>query len=243
MIHQRRPRSHRGRVSGLFPKALLCLSLWVSQAADAFAAFQSDDDLCDHTARTAASDHGIPVDLLRAVAEVESGRYHKPHVTAWPWTLNAEGRGQRFSSLNDAAARVQDLVAQGVTNFDVGCFQINYAWHGRAFASAQHMLDPFANADYAARFLKSLHEEFGDWTTATGAYHSRTDALADRYRSRIVDVLSRFLPDHQITPTPQPAPQAPKPNTYPLLASGSGHVTPGSLMPVANGTAARRPMF
>jgi soluble lytic murein transglycosylase-like protein len=70
--------------------------------------------------------------------------------------------------------------ARGARSYDVGCFQINYRWHGQHFASLDQMFDPDANAAYAARFLSELYAEFGDWSRAAGAYHSRTPVLSPR---------------------------------------------------------------
>ena len=82
-----------------------------------------DDTLCDRAARSAAATHGIPVDLLRAVAEVETGRSHASHVTAWPWSLNVSGKSYLYDDRLAALAAIENLRADGSTGFDIGCFQ------------------------------------------------------------------------------------------------------------------------
>ena len=202
-----------------------------------------DDRLCDRAAQQAAAAEGIPTDLLRAVAEVEAGRREAPQVTAWPWSLNVAGTAHRYPSRRAAIRAIETLLAQGIGNFDVGCFQVNHAWHGREFSSAEAMLDPWQNAAYAARFLKALHAEFGDWTSATGAYHSRTEALARRYVHRVGQVLARLHPSDPAPPLPAlRKSRAARMNSYPLLTGGTG-ASAGSLVPSGPGTAARRPMF
>ena len=65
-----------------------------------------------------------------------------------------------------------------------------HLWHGEAFASLRRMLDPDANARYAARFLRDLRAETGSWLAAAGLYHSRTPALSAAYRARVADQLA-----------------------------------------------------
>lgn len=202
----------------------------------------ANDGLCDQAAQHAAVEHGVPIDLMRAIAEVESGLAQKSRVTAWPWTLNVAGKGYRFDSSEEALDRIKALLAQGTTHFDIGCFQINVRWHGSEFSSPEAMLDPVQNARYAARFLKTLYTEFGDWSVAAGAYHSRTAELALRYRSRVKTALARLDTSPALPPTPQPRRVA-RTNRYPLLVGGAGATSTGSLVPVAGSTAPRRPMF
>jgi soluble lytic murein transglycosylase-like protein len=54
------------------------------------------------------------------------------------------------------------------------------------------MFDPRRNALYAARFLRRLHSDFGDWSAAIGAYHSRTAARATRYRARVGEIRAKL---------------------------------------------------
>ena len=53
------------------------------------------------------------------------------------------------------------------------------------FASLADAFDPEENADYAARFLRQLYAETGNWTAAAGLYHSRTPLLAASYRQAV----------------------------------------------------------
>ena len=91
---------------------------------------------------------------------------------------------------SEALAFARASVAAGRTSFDVGCFQINYFWHGRNFPSLEAMFDPETGADYAASFLKSLYQERGDWSAAAGAYHSQLPDRAGVYRTRFDRILA-----------------------------------------------------
>ena len=129
----------------------------------------------------------MPVDILRAIARTESGRSRQGHFSPWPWTINLGGKGRWFEDPNEAIEFLGARLKEGARNFDVGCFQINYRWHGRHFTSLRDMFEPEANAAYAAEFLTVLHAEFGNWSDAISAYHSRTPKHGKRY----VDVVLR----------------------------------------------------
>ena len=153
------------------------------------------DSVCDLAARRAAQSEGVPLNVLRAIARVETGRTRNNRLEPWPWTINLEGKGYWFASEAEAKSYVFDIFKSGARSFDIGCFQINYRWHGKAFRSIDAMFDPDENATYAARFLKQLHAELGSWDRAAGAYHSRTPALATAYATRFQTVLAGLEPD------------------------------------------------
>ena len=139
---------------------------------------------CDRAAVRAASDSGVPLEILLTITRIESGRTRNAQVEPWPWTLNVNGAGHWFKTKSAALSYATNQRQNGLMNFDVGCFQINYRWHGAHFSSLESMLDPTANAAYAATFLKSLFLETRSWPTAIGAFHSRTDRYANLYKAR-----------------------------------------------------------
>lgn len=143
--------------------------------------------LCDAAARAAAQETGVPLVLLELLTRVETGRGSTPDgpIDPWPWTLNIGGHGSWHDSAEAALATARQGIAAGLRDIDLGCFQINYRWHGDGFPSLEAMMDPQANALYAARFLRDLRDEFGDWRQAAGAFHSRTPEQADRYLARL----------------------------------------------------------
>jgi hypothetical protein len=149
--------------------------------------------LCEEAAARASARSGVPLSVLRAIALTETGRTREGAFRPWPWTVNMEGAGKWFDSFEEARAYVAQHHARGARSYDVGCFQINYRWHGQHFASLDQMFDPDANAAYAARFLSELHAEFGDWSRAAGAYHSRTPYFAGKYRTRFDRIRGRLI--------------------------------------------------
>jgi Transglycosylase SLT domain len=195
-------------------------------------------DLCLAAARAAATETGVPHEVLLAVSLAETGRADAAAGGAlrpWPWTTGQAGAGNWFATREDAAAHVRDLLAQRVTNVDLGCFQINLRWHGSNFASVEAMLDPATNALYAARLLQSHHDRLQDWSAAAGAYHSGTEALALRYRERFDRIYAEGGGEAAAGETPpRIAVTAPRANGFPLLLAG-GQGSGGSLFPAVGG--------
>lgn len=163
--------------------------------------------LCRAAIQAVEREANLPAHLLTAIARVESGR-RDPETGAfhpWPWTINAEGRGQFFPTRAAAIAEVQALQARGVRSIDVGCMQINLRHHPNAFANLDEAFEPLSNARYAARFLTELNSTRNDWARAAAAYHSQTPEFAEPYRARVMAAWA----DEQGRPHPPVPLQAP----------------------------------
>lgn len=131
-------------------------------------------DHCEYHIREAEKQYNLPPFLLQAVALTESGRGGRPH----PHAMNIKGR----SHFADGTAEMERIVASEGgkrASIDVGCLQINLKWHAKRFRDWRSLLDPKFNAEYAAFHLTELYQEYGNWTEAVAAYHSRT-----RWRGR-----------------------------------------------------------
>ncbi len=212
--------SHRPFVPLLM---VICAFTAQARAAD-------PSELCHSAAQQAASESGVPLQLLQALMLTETGRARGDGgLEPWPWALNRGGKSLWFTTRAEALTYLETALQEGVTNIDIGCFQLNWRWHGDAFASPDAMLQPAANADYAARLVARLHAKTGDWMTAAAAYHSSTPAYAERY-------MARFGPIYAALGGEEPdAPRAvisPRENRFPLLQAGGG-ATAGSLVPLA----------
>lgn len=171
--------------------ALLC-GLGLGRPVAASDSAEAISATCERVAEEAAQQSGVPVSVLKAISLTETGRKLGGKLRPWPWTVNMEGAGHWFDTLDEARAFVFDEFKRGARSFDVGCFQINYKWHNQAFSSIDEMFDPLANALYAARFLTELYGEKGSWEGAAGAYHSRTKEFADRYSQRFSELRQRI---------------------------------------------------
>lgn len=153
-----------------------------------------DAALCERAIVNGARRAGVPAEVLHAVALTETGRKSGGRVRPYPWAINREGQGHWFKTRDEALAFARASVADGRPSFDVGCVQINYRWHGHAFPSLDDMFDPEWTATYAGQFLRTLHEERGDWSAAAGAYHSLTADKAAIYRARFDRILAGLEP-------------------------------------------------
>lgn len=141
---------------------------------------------CEVAIARAEALFALPPGLLMAIALVESGRLEPASgkVRPWPWSINAAGQGLFFDNEAQAVHFVRGLQKQGVASIDIGCLQVNQFFHP-VFASLADAFDPEENAEYAARFLRQLYAETGNWTAAAGLYHSRTPLLAATYRQAV----------------------------------------------------------
>ena len=162
--------------------------------------------LCGDAIQAAQNRHLVPQGLLFAIGQVESGRpdpvTHR--LVPWPWTVQAQNQSYYFASKAEAVAWVQAAQARSILSIDVGCMQINLMYHPAAFQNLDAAFDPATNADYAARFLVSLHAGTGDWQKAAGLYHSQTLALAIPYAQKVEEALTGKLPEGSALPPPKP---------------------------------------
>jgi hypothetical protein len=133
---------------------------------------------------------GLPSQLLRSIALVESGRLDPvtKRILPWPWTINVAGVGYFYASSTEAIAATKAFQASGIRSIDVGCAQVNLLHHPDAFSSIENAFDPKNNAEYAARFLKSLHAGTRNWPLATAAYHSRTPKIGLTYARKVMAI-------------------------------------------------------
>lgn len=184
--------------------------------------------VCDQAAQVAASKSNVPLDVLRTITRAETGRQRGSDFVPWPWTVNMEGAGKWFDTEDSARAFVFRHFKQGARSFDVGCFQINYKWHGDAFVSIEEMFDPTKNALYAAKFLSALKEELGSWSAAVGAYHSRTPKYAKLYKTRFDQIQAGLGESTADLPAETPSAV----NQFRLLSKRSHSANLGSLVPL-----------
>jgi hypothetical protein len=197
--------------------------------AQSVLAFADPASICETAAEIAASQTAVPPDILRALTLTETGRSQNGTLRPWPWAINHAGDGQWFATEADLLVHAMALIDAGQTNFDLGCFQLNYRWHGQNFASLEDMTNPEANAQYAAAYLLSKHRETQDWATAIGAYHSATPAHANTYLDRFRTIYAQLGPAPLPVPMPTSASPDPvpslsppddRPNQFPLLIPG-----------------------
>ncbi|MCE3231093.1 MAG: hypothetical protein K0R52_1021 [Alphaproteobacteria bacterium] len=132
---------------------------------------------------------GIPQDLLKAIAAVESG--------ISPWAINAKGRAHIFKSKEAAAQYVRELVEEGIGNFSVGCMQLHYASHRRYFKSVEAMLEPENNIAHAATLIKKLERRHGSLERAVKLYHSPSPTHHNPYQKQVYGLWGKFRGSHK----------------------------------------------
>ncbi len=169
--------------------ALLAAAATAARAGEAPPAWR-DAALCSAAIADAERGQALPLRLLKAVSLAESGRWDaaSKESFAWPWTVTSGGDGKYFPDKASAIAAVKRLRARGVRNIDVGCLQVNLAYHPDAFADLAAAFDPATNAAYAARFLKSLRLDRHAWSIAVAYYHSARPDEGRRYADKVFDL-------------------------------------------------------
>lgn len=208
---------------------LTCL-LAAAVAVIAGPAFSRDDqsELCLQAASDAARRTGVPYEVLLAISTVETGRNGRP----WPWTVNFGGDGKWFDTAAEAEESIAQALDAGATNLDLGCFQLNYRWHGEGFASVADMLDPAQNSTYAATYLAEHFDQTGDWALAAAAYHSATPEYASAYQAKFQAIFAGLA--GQPDAPREPLGQRHRENRFPLLIAGAMGGR-GSLVPAGAG--------
>ena len=143
------------------------------------------ENACEREMQRAATKYDIPIGILYAVGLTETG--HRDSLQ--PYAMNIDGKAFFMASAAAALTKFNQVQLQGARLIDLGCMQINHHYHADAFASVTAMLDPAANVDYAARFLKQLRFREGSWTLAVARYHAgpNNDPAQKYYVCRVMD--------------------------------------------------------
>lgn len=139
-----------------------CLSVLFFERA------QAADNVCEAEMIRASRESAVPLPVLYAVALTETGQRGALHAYA----MNIHGRPAFNATLSDAMATFERARRQGETLVDIGCMQINYKYHGKQFTSVEAMFEPARNVDYAASFLRKLHDREGTSTSTVARYHA-----------------------------------------------------------------------
>jgi hypothetical protein len=130
--------------------------------------------------------YGIPPAILYAIACQESGRAAPGlPLQPWPWTLNVAGRGYYYASHTEVWDGLSRHVERRPANVGVGLMQVTWPYNLHVLTDLYLVIEPQENLRVAAHILAERQRAAGDWWTAVGWYHSRTPALAARYRASV----------------------------------------------------------
>jgi hypothetical protein len=108
----------------------------------------------------AAQKYNVPVLLLPAIAEQESGNN--------PWALNIAGKSYMPKSKEEALQTLRDNYKP---SFDVGLMQVNSFWIRRLNLRVEDVFEPNVNITIAAYILDECFHTYGTNWKALGAYH------------------------------------------------------------------------
>lgn len=160
-----------------------CLPAFISEPAEANAPGRMVAS-CEAAIHSASQRYGVPEGILYSVGLTETGRKGKLD----PFAMNVEGKAVYSTSLGDALAAFDAARRSGAKLIDLGCMQINHHFHGENFRSPQEMFDPARNVEYAAKFLRNLHDRHETWTMAVARYHAgpNNDPAQKKYVCRVI---------------------------------------------------------
>lgn len=141
---------------------------------------------CEQAASNISS---LPSGLLGSIGLVESGHVDEDGRTRpWPYTVDVNGNGYWFTNADAAIQFTENAIQHNAKSIDVGCFQVNLQAHPQAFSSLQEAFSPQENANYAAKYLNQLYQQYGNWSKAVGAYHSANSYFAEPYIKSVMSV-------------------------------------------------------
>lgn len=165
-------RASAGRTTALLATLSACaLATFTFDALASGNAVSPDNGaagLCEREIQSAAAKYGIPEGILYSVGLTETGRKG----SLYPYALNIDGRPFFPGSQNAALQTFAAAKQSGAKLIDIGCMQINQYFHGENFTSVAAMFDPHSNVEYAAKFLRDLHDRHETWTMAVARYHA-----------------------------------------------------------------------
>lgn len=188
-------------VSNILMFLLILLMLIQPVQAQAYSEYPDVSLVCMENTQKFEKKYQIKEHLLTTISSVETGRWNakEKRNVAWPWTVNAQGKGMFFQTKAEAVREVKRLQKAGVKSIDVGCMQINLAYHPDAFDSVEDALDPQKNVEYGAKFLKNLYKaKDNDWLKAAMAYHSSQPQKALKYKKRLTSAYEMVKQAHNI---------------------------------------------
>jgi soluble lytic murein transglycosylase-like protein len=132
----------------------------------------------------AAERHAIPVELLIAVAQNESGLQQ--------FAMNRSGTAI-LPHGREEAETILKRIGQERPTFDVGIMQVNRWWFEKYGEPYEKGFDLCFNVDFGARILAMAIKDHGFTWKAVGAYHSPTGWRQDVYARSIFKRLSTLL--------------------------------------------------
>ena len=146
-----------------------------------------ENDLCTRIIKKTEIDLNIPENLLLSIALTESGRKIGKNFFPWPWSINVKGKGYFLKNKQELISHARANLKKKIKNFDLGCMQINYYYHGHKFKNIAEMVEPESNVLWAGKFLISLKNSHKTWNEAISRYHSNTKWRKRQYLAKVMN--------------------------------------------------------
>ena len=145
------------------------------------------DDICSEIIKQTEIELKIPENLLLSIALTESGRKVGNNFFPWPWSINVKGKGYFLKNKQQLISFAKNNLEKKIKNFDLGCMQINYYYHGHKFKNITNMIEPKTNVTWAGKFLISLKAKHKTWDEAISRYHSNTKWRKKQYLAKVMN--------------------------------------------------------
>ena len=149
--------------------------------------FAEENDICSKIISKTEVDLNIPENLLLSIALTESGRKVEGKFFPWPWAINIKGKGYFLKNKQQLISQAKNNLKNKIKNFDLGCMQINYYYHGHKFKNIAQMIEPEINVRWAGNFLLSLKDKHKTWNEAISRYHSNTKWRKKQYLAKVMN--------------------------------------------------------
>ncbi len=147
----------------------------------------ANDDLCTKIIKKTEINLKIPENLLLSIALTESGRKVDNNFFPWPWSINVKGKGYFLKNKQQLISFAKNNLEKKIKNFDLGCMQINYYYHGHKFNNVTEMVEPESNVLWSGKFLVSLKKKHKTWDEAISRYHSNTKWRKKQYLAKVMN--------------------------------------------------------
>jgi soluble lytic murein transglycosylase-like protein len=131
-----------------------------------------------------------PIDLYAIALQESRRRRADGWMRPWPWTLNSPRSGSLYFETYEAALqKLNELIAEGETNIDVGLMGINWYFNGRRAGDPASLLKVSNNILIAAQIYREHLDRFGgDRRKAIARYHSATESLGGPYAAAVTTI-------------------------------------------------------
>ena len=149
---------------------------------------EDNNEICKIITNKVEKKLKLPQKLLTSISLVETGRVTKNKHYTWPWSANVEGQSYYFNNKESMIKFLKIKIQNKITNFDVGCMQINYKYHIKKESNLELFVDPNYNVNWAGIFLKELYKKHKSWNKAISRYHSSNKLRMKSYLKKVYQI-------------------------------------------------------